>query len=138
MKRLLFCCVVVAMVFSLSGVVSMAPAAKPLQIDVLYMDHGPLQPTLKDMRELFSRYGARVDVSWHDFESDEGAVFMKKKGISQHVPLKIWLNGKDGATLNGEEVTFSGFPTGAGPLFFQGKWTVSDLQKAIDQIIAKE
>lgn len=138
MKGFFSCCSILLMVFCLSGAVSSASAARAVSIDILYMNHGPLQPTLKEMRELFSRYGSRIDVSWHDFESEDGAAFMKKKGISQHVPLKIWLDGKDTATLEGDEVKFVGFPTGAGPLPFQGRWTVSDLQKAIDQIVPKE
>ena len=31
-----------------------------------------------------------------------------------------------------------GFPSGAGPAFFQGKWTLADLQKALDQTVPKE
>jgi hypothetical protein len=30
-------------------------------------------------------------------------------------------------------VNFEVFPTGAGPAFFQGKWTIDDLKAALDQ-----
>jgi len=31
-----------------------------------------------------------------------------------------------------------GFPTGSGPAFFQGKWTMDDLKAAIDQSALKK
>lgn len=118
----------------LCGFISSGKAAAPLHIDVLYMNHGPLQPTLERMRDTFAFYGDKVQVNWYDFESQEGAAFMAQKGISNHVPLEIWLDGKDTLTLDGRQVRFSGFPTGAGPGFFQGQWTLEDLGKVIDAL----
>ena len=118
----------------LCGFIGSGLAAAPLRIDVLYMNHGPLQPTLERMRDTFALYGDKVQVNWYDFESQEGAAFMARKGISNHVPLEIWLDGKDTLALGGRQVRFSGFPTGAGPDFFQGRWTLDDLGKAIDAL----
>jgi hypothetical protein len=115
--------------FSVSGA-----AADPLHIDVLYLNHGPLQPTLEQMRAAFSSFGDKIKVNWHDFESEEGAVFKAQKGIKTHVPLQIWLNGKDTLAIGGKEVRFLGFPTGAGPGFFQGQWSLHDLRQAIEAL----
>ena len=109
-------------------------AADPLHIDVLYMNHGPLQPTLEQMRATFSRFGGKIQVGWHDFESREGAAFRTEKGIDNHVPLQIWLDGKDTLTVGGRAVRFLGFPSGAGPAFFQGQWRLEDLEKAIQAL----
>ena len=54
---------------------------------------------------------------------------MAKKGITQHIPLVIWMDGKFTFPVNGKEIKFVGFPTGSGPAFFQGKWTMEDLQQ---------
>jgi hypothetical protein len=35
--------------------------------------------------------------------------------------------------MGGKEIKFVGFPTGSGPAFFQGKWTLDDLKAALDQ-----
>jgi len=109
-------------------------AAKEVSVEVLYMNHGPLQGSLEQMKKVFSQYGGKIAVSWYDFESKEGEQFMAKKGIAQHVPLMIWLDGKAAIPINGKEVKFVGFPTGSGPALFQGKWTMNDLQVALDQI----
>jgi hypothetical protein len=101
-----------------------AGAAAPVEVDVLYMNHGPLQPTLDKLKGIFAGYGEKIMPRWHDFESTDGEKFMASKGIRQHVPLMIWINGKE---------SFSGFPSGSGPQMFQGKWTMESLAKSLDQ-----
>jgi hypothetical protein len=63
---------------------------------------------------------------------------MAKKGITQHLPLVIWLDGKSAVPVNGKEIKFIGFPTGSGPAAFQGKWTMEDLRKALDEMTSKK
>lgn len=107
-------------------------AAAPAEADVLYMNHGPLRPTLDKLKALFSGFGDKLVVRWHDFESPEGEKFMDSKGISQHTPLMIWINGRNSVEVDGAPVAFSGFPSGAGPAMFQGKWTLEALAKALE------
>jgi hypothetical protein len=107
--------------------------APPVSVEILYLNHGPLQATLKQIRELCGGYGKTITVAWHDAESPEGEKFMTQKGIHEHTPLVIWIDGKKTVNVNGKEVQFAGFPTGAGPSFFQGKWTTADLRAALDQ-----
>jgi hypothetical protein len=113
-------------------------AAKEVKVEVLYMNHGPLQSSLEQIKNVFSQYGSKVAVSWYDFETKEGEQFMVKKGVTQHVPLVIWLDSKSALSVNGKEIKFVGFPTGSGPAAFQGKWTVEDLRSALDQITSKK
>ncbi|MEJ2723353.1 MAG: hypothetical protein P8175_01665 [Deltaproteobacteria bacterium] len=135
MKKILLGCIWVVAVFCLfSG--SYAPgahAAKPTKVEVLYMNHGPLMDTLDKMKSVFSSYGDSISVSWYDFESKEGEDFKTKKGINQHVPLVIWIDGNSVVTLRSKQVKFVGYPTGAGPALFQGKWSIDDLTKVLDQ-----
>ncbi len=113
-------------------------AAKEVKVEVLYMNHGPLQSSLQQIKNIFSQYGTKVTVSWYDFESKEGEQFMAQKGVNQHIPLVIWLDGQFALPVNGKEIKFVGFPTGSGPAFFQGKWTMDDLRTALDQITGKK
>jgi hypothetical protein len=112
--------------------------AQPVSVEILYMNHGPLQSTLKEIRALCSGYGKALTVSWYDFESPEGEKFMAKKGIREHVPLIIWIAGKTAADVKGKEVKFAGFPTGSGPHSFRGKWTLEDLRTAFDLATGKK
>jgi len=134
MKKIILSCLVVVILFSIPLTLF---AAKEVKVEVLYMNHGPLLDSLEQIKQVFSQYGSKIAVSWYDFETKEGEQFMVKKGITQHVPLVIWLDGKSTVPVNGKEIKFVGFPTGSGPAFFQGKWTMEDLLKALDEITSK-
>ena len=135
MKKIILSCLVVLVLFSIPFTLF---AAKEVKVEVLYMNHGPLLDSLEQIKKVFSQYGSKITVSWYDFETKEGEQYMAKKGITQHVPLVIWLDGKSALEVNGKEIKFVGFPTGAGPAAFQGKWTMDDLRGALDQITNKK
>ena len=127
--------------FFIGVVLFIAPAVSfskdTVQIDVLYMNHGPMQPTLRELRALFPEYGDKLTVSWYDVESDEGERFKSKMGISHHIPLVIWIDGRSELMNNGSTIKLEGFPTGSGPLFFQGKWKLEDLSTMLDRVTGK-
>jgi hypothetical protein len=131
MKKIISLCFVGLVLFSIPLTLF---AAKEVKVEVLYMNHGPLLPSIEQIKKVFSLYGSKVTVSWYDFETREGEQFMAKKGVTQHVPLVIWMDGKFAIPVNGKEIKFIGFPTGSGPAFFQGKWTIEDLRQALNQI----
>ena len=115
-----------------------AMAGKAVKIEVLYMNHGPLQDSLEQIRNVFSKYKEKVTVSWYDFDSKEGERFMAQKKITQHIPLLIWMDDQVKFKVDGKDIVFAGFPTGSGPAFFQGKWTMADLQKTLEQLTGKK
>ena len=135
MKKIILSCLVVLVLFSVPFTLF---AAKEVKVEVLYMNHGPLLDSLEQIKKVFSQYGSKITASWHDFETKEGEQFMAKKGITQHLPLVIWLDGKSAVPVNGREINFTGFPTGSGPAAFQGKWTMDDLRQALNQITNKK
>jgi len=134
MKKIVLSCLVILVLFSIPLTLF---AAKEVKVEVLYMNHGPLLDSLEQIKKVFSQYGSKITVSWHDFETKEGEQFMGKKGITQHLPLVIWLDNKYSIPVNGKEIKFVGFPTGSGPAAFQGKWTMDDLREALNQITNK-
>ncbi len=131
MKKIILSCLVVLVLFSIPFTLF---AAKEVKVEVLYMNHGPLLDSLEQIKKVFSQYGSKITVSWYDFETKEGEQFMARKGVTQHVPLVIWLDGKYSIPVNGTEIELVGFPTGSGPAAFQGKWTMDDLRQALNQI----
>jgi hypothetical protein len=135
MKRILLGCLLALSVIAFSPSIH---AAKPAKVEVLYMNHGPLMDTINKIKAVFSGYGERISASWYDFDSKEGEQFMANKGIKQHIPLVIWIDDSSAVTVGDKKVQFVGFPTGAGPASFQGKWTVDDLKAALDQATAKK
>jgi hypothetical protein len=118
--------------------VSGAHAAKPVKVDVLFMNHGPLMSTVSKMKSIFSGYGNELSISWYDFDTKEGEQFMGKMGLKGHIPLIIWIDGTPKRTVGAKEITFAGFPTGSGPPMFRGKWTMDELKTALDQATGKK
>ena len=131
MKKTILTCL---LVLALCSIPFTLFAAKEVKVEVLYMNHGPLQSSLEQIKKVFSQYGNKISVSWYDFESKEGEQFMAKNRVTQHIPLVIWMNDKVKFQVGGKEIIFAGFPTGSGPIFFQGKWTMDDLRTALNQI----
>jgi hypothetical protein len=129
---------VLALFLIFFSIPSMVLPAKPVRIDVLYMNHGPLMSTLKEIKAVFGKYEKKITVSWHDVDTDDGEKFMAKKRITQHIPLVIWMDDQVKFRVDGRDIILAGFPTGAGPLFFQGKWTMADLQSVLDQVTGKK
>jgi len=135
MKKMILSCLIMLTLLCIPVTALPDPG---VPVEILYMNHGPLMPTLKDIQKLCNRYGKKISVAWYDFESREGEQFMARKGVRQHLPLVIWIEGKSTVTVNKKEIQFIGFPTGAGPAFFQGKWTIDDLRRALDEATRKK
>ena len=135
MKKFILCGLTALCLFFIP---TAAQSAQPVSVEILFMNHGPLQATLKEIKTLCGGYGKSLAIAWYDSESPEGEKFMAKKGIHQHVPLVIWIEGKETVKVKGKEIQFVGFPTGSGPAFFQGKWTKDDLRAAFDQATGKK
>jgi hypothetical protein len=124
--------------FCLFFIPAAALPAAPVSVEVLYMNHGPLQATIKEIKALCGGHGKALTAAWYDPESPEGEKFMAKKGLHGHVPLVIWIDGKTTVNVKGKDIEFVGFPNGSGPSSFQGKWTTDDLRGALDQAVGKK
>ena len=108
MKKYASACLLILMMI---GFTQIALAAKPTKVEVLYMNHGPLMDTLDKMKALFSKFGNKITVSWYDFDSSGSEQFKAQKGINEHIPLVIWIDGKSTVKVGNKEIKFSGFPS---------------------------
>jgi hypothetical protein len=105
---------------------------KPV-IEILYMNHGPLQPVLAELRKVLGQFENDIIVEWHDFDLDQE--FKVKKQIDVHVPLAIWINNESSITINSSKIRLTGFPKNHGPVFAQGTWSMEDLKKGVDTAV---
>jgi hypothetical protein len=112
-----------------------AHAKAPVNVEILYMNHGPMEPTLRDLRELFAGFQDKVSAHWYDVDQAAGKAFMEDKKIQGHVPLLILVNGEKQFKSSGREVILQGFPTGAGPFSsVEGNWSVADLRLILNEL----
>jgi hypothetical protein len=135
MKKWTLAC---SLLFLIAGCSQAPLEAKKTRVEILYMNHGPLMDTIDDVRELLAKHGNVINVSWYDFESGEGERFMAEKGINRHIPLIIWIDGSSSVKVGQKEINFIGFPSGSGPAFFQGNWTMDHLREALSQATGRK
>jgi hypothetical protein len=92
-------------------------------VDLVYLNHGPVQPVLADIEEVLATYAGKVSVSRHDAGTAEGEDFAKDHGLTGHVALAVLIDG---------QVRFQGFPAGRSPVKeAEGNWTIEDLDRAL-------
>ena len=122
-KSILVACIL-CLLFLVQGTV--ADSASKLNIDVAgYINHGPMQPTIKAIKEVTSKYDDKINVNWIDLETEEGQKYFSDHDLSAH--LNILINGNYKYRLDGKEVTFQ---------WFEGQsWTKEDLDSVINDLL---
>jgi hypothetical protein len=110
----------------LVSLASIVAASDRVDIVVLGMiNHGPMQPTVNAIKNVTSKYGSRVNVTWIDLESAQGEKYSQEHDLTAH--LNVILNGKYMYNINGKGITFQ---------WFEGQqWTKEDLDTAISNIL---
>lgn len=98
------------------------------KVDVVvagYINHGPLQATVAAIKDVTSKYGDKVNVTWVDLQTPEGEDYFKHHGLSAH--MNVIINGKYTYEVNGKAVTFQ---------WFEGQqWTKADLDAVISSLL---
>jgi hypothetical protein len=106
--------------------VAVAASTDTVSIDVAgYINHGPMQPTIRAIKEVVSKYEDKVNVNWIDLATEEGQDYFKDHDLSAH--LNVIINGNYRYKLDGKEVTFQ---------WFEGQnWTKKDLDAVISDTL---
>ncbi len=109
-------------------------ASAATKVDILFMNHGPMRPTVAQIKTLLAEYGDRVQAEWYDVDQKSGKTFSKKKNITGHIPMLILINDQSKFTIEGREISLQGFPTGASPFKrVEGNWSLDDLKILLDK-----
>jgi len=119
--------VFIALLLLLAAQVSTVAADNSVNVVVVGdISHGPMQPTVKAIKNVTAKYGDKVNVTWIDMGTTEGMQYAQEHGLSAH--LNILINGKYGYTYNGKEIVFQ---------WFEGQqWTKEDLDAVIAGILS--
>jgi hypothetical protein len=117
MKKAVLC---LSLLVSLCLGLNAHAVAKPTKVEILYMNHGPLEETLNKVKAVFSGYGGKLTVSWYDFER-RGSSSWPKRGKTAY-SLCIWID--DSPVVVGGLGSVRVFQL-VRPRLFQGKCTVT-------------
>ena len=118
--------VFIALLLLLAQVSSVAADNSVNIVVVGDISHGPMQPTVKAIKNVTAKYGDMVNVTWMDMGTPEGIQYAQEHGLSAH--LNILINGNYRYTRNGKEIVFQ---------WFEGQqWTKEDLDAVIAGILS--
>jgi len=72
-----------------------------------YINHGPLQPTVRAIKDVLSKYGDKVTVTWVDLSTQQGQDYFKEHQLTAH--MNVIINGTSRYEVNGKSVDFQWF-----------------------------
>ena len=124
MSKILVVCILCLLPLAYGAI---ATPTDKVNVDIAgYINHGPMQPTITAIKEVTSKYGDKIKVTWIDIDTDEGQQYLKDHGLTAH--LNILINGAYKYKLDGKEVTFQ---------WFEGQsWTKADLDAVIGDLLS--
>lgn len=100
-----------------------------IQIVVVgHINMGPMQPTVDAIKEVTSKYGDSINVTWIDMLTQDGAEYANEHGLTAH--MNVVINGFYEYDINSKIVTFQ---------WFEGQqWTKDDLDTIISSLLNKD
>ncbi|HEX7364236.1 MAG TPA: hypothetical protein VF366_03615 [Dehalococcoidia bacterium] len=107
-------------------VISPTIPASPVSVVVAgYINHGPLQPTVRAIKEVLSKYDDKVTVTWIDLNTAQGQSYFQEHGLTAH--MNVIINGKSRYEVDGKTVDFE---------WFEGQqWTEEELDSVLASLI---
>jgi hypothetical protein len=92
-----------------------------------YINHGPLQPTVRAIKEVLSKYDDKVAVTWVDLNTAEGQGYFQQHGLTAH--MNVIINGTSTYQVDGKTVDFE---------WFEGQqWTAKDLDAVLTNLVGE-
>jgi hypothetical protein len=104
---------------------STAPSSPVTVVIAGYINHGPMQPTVRAIKEVLSKYDGNIDVTWVDLATTQGQSYFQEHGLTAH--MNVIINGKSEYEVNGKTVDFE---------WFEGQqWTEEELDTVLAGLI---
>jgi hypothetical protein len=107
-----------------------SPAVPTSPVSVViagYINHGPMQPTVRAIKEVLSKYDDKVAATWVDLATPEGQSYFQEHGLTAH--MNVIINGTSTYQVEGKTVVFE---------WFEGQqWTKTDLDAVLASLVNK-
>ncbi|MGD0353359.1 MAG: hypothetical protein ABSB38_07680 [Dehalococcoidia bacterium] len=92
-----------------------------------YINHGPMQPTVRAIKEVLTKYDDKVAVTWIDLGTTQGESYFQDHGLTAH--MNVIINGTSIYQVDGKTVDFE---------WFEGQqWTEKDLDTVLANLVSK-
>jgi hypothetical protein len=113
-------------IFAVAGLPGIAAAANV--VEIFYLPHPPAEAVVRDVEDILRRYG-QFTVNKYSFEDPQSRQLVSQHNLREHVPVVIFINGKNEFVIKGRKVIFKNFPKGnAFVPMFEGNWSYKEFE----------
>lgn len=99
-----------------------------VNVEVFFLPHPPAVKVVENVEQIAAQFN-NVTLTRHSFDDAASQPLVQKYGITGHLPVAIFIDGKDQYMLAGRRVTFRNFPKSDSFVpTFAGEWDYPDLK----------
>jgi hypothetical protein len=100
-------------------------------VEVFYLPHPPVDPIRKKIKNILEKF-PEYKLREYDFYDENNKQKITAYQLLGHIPVAVFINGKDVFLIDGQEITFKNFPKGdAFVPTLEGSWSYDDLEKVL-------
>jgi len=108
--------------------------AGAVEMEIFYLPHRPAIAVVEKVEQVAAEFDD-ITIKKYSFEDPDAGKLLEKYGITEHMPVAVFINGKNSFTVNGRSLKFRNFPKGdAFVPTFAGEWDYSDLRTVLTEL----
>ena len=108
--------------------------AAAIEMEIFYLPHRPAMNVVDKVEKVAGEF-SNVTIRKYDFEDPDSRRLVEKYQLTGHMPVAVFINGKNRFTVKGHEMTLQNFPKGDSFVpMFSGEWDYSDLKAILTNL----
>ncbi len=101
-------------------------------VEIFYLPHRPAEAVVKDVEGIVAQFNG-ITLSKYNFEDPNSRKLLEKYGLKEHMPVAIFINGKNEFLVDGKSISLRNFPKGNTFVpMFEGSWTYGDVKAVLE------
>lgn len=100
-------------------------------IEIFYLPHPPVEAVVKKVEAMISEF-PKFQINKYSFDDPKGQALSKRYNLKGHIPMAIFIKGKNEFEVNGKKITLENFPKGDAFIpNYEGAWSYEDLKQIL-------
>jgi hypothetical protein len=115
-------------------IIPVAAMAASGTVEIFYLPHPPAEAVVRDVEAVLKKHD-QFKVAKYSFDDPESKKILARYDLREHMPVVIFINGRNEFTLGKRKVVFKNFPKGnAFVPMFEGNWSYRDLDGVLSAV----
>ncbi len=103
-------------------------------VEIFYLSHRPALAVVAKVDKILAQF-PKATIKKYDFEARSTRKLLGQYKLTGHMPIAIFINGKNKFNTNGKTISLRNFPKGDTFVpTFAGEWDYSDLQNILTRL----